>query len=124
MTERSDDLQLFVNCAFVAFDRFVRGPEFRRCILEICAGSRSPGCRASGLEANFPFASTWDTSLAVEPADGSLRGLMESFKGIEPQREWRPRMTCDAKRVITRVDAHANAMIIARVDWSNATTFG
>lgn len=43
MTERSDDMQLFADCAFVAFDRFARTPESRRCILEIFAALERPG---------------------------------------------------------------------------------
>jgi hypothetical protein len=112
MTERSDDLQLFVDCAFVAFDQFARAPESRRCILEIFAALERPGVRREGPGSKLPVCQHLDTALAIEPGFPSLRRLIERFKGIEPQLEWCRRTAYDGTASENFVDGHANAMII------------
>jgi hypothetical protein len=66
MTQRSDDLQLFVDCAFVAFGQFAGAPESRRSILEIFAALERPGMRREGQGSRLPVCQHLDTALAVE----------------------------------------------------------
>ena len=112
MTQRSDDLQLFVDCAFVAFDQFARTPESRRSILEIFAALERPGMRREGQGSRLPVCQHLDTALAVEVGFPSLGRLIEGFKAIEPQLQWRRRTSYDGTASENFVDGHANAMIV------------
>jgi len=112
MTERSDDLQFFVDCAFVAFDQFAQAPESRRSILDIFAALERSGRERDGPGIRLPVCQHLDTALAIEAGFPSLRRLIERFKGIEPRLEWRRRTTYDDTASENFVDGHANAMII------------
>lgn len=112
MTQRSDDLQLFVDCAFVAFDQFAHAPGSRRSILEIFAALQRPGVRREGQGSRLPVCQHLDTALAVEVGYPSLGRLIERFKAIEPQLQWRRRTSYDGTASENFADGHANAMIV------------
>lgn len=112
MTERSEDLQFFVDTAFVAFDQFARAPEARRSMRQIFAALEKPGKMRSGPGSRLPVCGELDTALSIETSHSALQRLIERFKGIEPQLEWRRRPNHDATASENFVDGHANAMII------------
>ena len=112
MTERSEDLQLFVDTAFVAFDQFARAPEARRSMRQIFAALEKPGEMRSGPGSRLPVCGELDTALSIETGHSALQRLIDGFKDIEPQLEWRRRPTHDTTASENFVDGHANAMII------------
>lgn len=112
MTERSEDLQLFVDTAFVAFDQFARAPEARGSMREIFAALEKPGQMRSGPGSRLPVCGELDAALSIDTPHSALQRLIERFKAIEPQLEWRRRPTHDATASENFVDGHANAMII------------
>ena len=112
MTERGEDLQFFVDAAFTAFDQFARAPEARRSMRQIFAALETPGEMHAGPGSRLPVCSQLDAALSIETGHSALQRLIERFKAIEPQLEWRRRPTHDATASENFVDGHANAMII------------
>ncbi|MEK1853213.1 MAG: dimethylsulfoniopropionate lyase [Phyllobacterium sp.] len=112
MTERNENLQVFVDAAFVAFDQFAQTPESRRSILQIFAALEHSGTARPGPGSRLPVCEYLDTALSVDVHQPSLKRLIEWFKGIEPQLEWRRRMTYDGTASENFLDGHANAMIV------------
>ena len=81
-------------------------------------------CGGKGKEADFPFAQHLDMALAVEVGFPSLGRLIEGFKAIEPELQWRRRTQYDDTASENFVDGHANAMIIGPGGLRNEATFG
>lgn len=111
MTERNENLQFFVDAAFPAFREFARAPESRRSIQRIFEALGSPGARRQAAPARLPACNYLDAALAVETPHPALRHLIERFRGIEPQLEWRRRAQHDGTASENFADGHANAMI-------------
>jgi hypothetical protein len=112
MTERSETLQFFVDAAFVAFDQFAKTPEARRSIHQIFTVLEHPGPGRDGPGCHLPVCKNLDEALAIDTSEPSLQRLIEGFKGVEPNLEWRQRTKCDGTESANFADGHANAMII------------
>jgi hypothetical protein len=111
MTERSENLQLFADAAFVAFDQCAQTTKARVAILQIFVALElaCPEHRDRGLR--LPVCGHLAAALAIETPHKSLHRLIARFKAIEPQLQWR-RRTSEATASENFADGHANAMII------------
>lgn len=112
MNERSAGLQSFVDAAFAAMDEFVGAPAARHSIDRIFAALEQPGQHRSGPGKRLPVCAHLDSTLAMPMPAPSLTRLMQRFRDIEPQLEWRPRTYYDETASENFPDNHANAMII------------
>ena len=112
MTERSENLQFFVDAAFAAFDQFAKAPEARRSIPQIFTLLEQPGPEREGPGRRLPVCKNLDEVLSIDTSEPALQRLFECFKGIEPSLEWRQRTKCDGTESENFLDGHANAMII------------
>lgn len=112
MTERGENLQSFLSAAFAAFDQFARDPEARRAISQIVAALERPGAIRSGPGSRLPACSYLDAALSVETPYPSLQRLIERFRKIEPQLEWRRRAAYDGTASDNFPDGHANVLIV------------
>ncbi|MEZ2223681.1 dimethylsulfoniopropionate lyase [Rhizobium sp. RCC_161_2] len=112
MTDRSKSLQSFVDAAFAAFDRFATAPEARRSIPRIFALLEHPGSGRDRPGCRLPVCKNLDEALSIATSEPSLQQLVEGFKGIEPNLEWRQRTRCDGTESANFADGHANAMVI------------
>ncbi|MEF0941242.1 dimethylsulfoniopropionate lyase [Rhizobium sp. BR 362] len=111
MMERSEDLQRFVEAAFIAFDKFARDPEARRSIPQIFARLEYPGQEREGPGNRLPVCEFLPAALSIETSEPVLRQLIECFEGIEHKLAWR-RRTMHHTASENFADGHANAMII------------
>lgn len=112
MTERNENLQLFVDTAFVAFDQFAQSTEARVSILQIFAALERPGAERGGMGSRLPVCDDLGAALSIETPHKSLHRLIARFKEIEPQLEWRCRTNDDGTASGNFAEGHANAMII------------
>jgi hypothetical protein len=112
MTERGESLQLFVDAAFAAFDQFAKEYDARRSMLQILAALERPGAQRKGPGNRLPVCDHLDMALSIKTSYPSLRHLIERFKEIEPQLNWRRRAKYDETASNNFVEGHANAMII------------
>jgi hypothetical protein len=112
MSERSADLQSFVDAAFAAMDDFVDAPAARHSIDRIFAALGRPGQCRRGPGKRLPVCAHLDAALATPMPAPSLTRLIERFREIEPQLEWRRRAYYDETASENFPDSHANAMII------------
>jgi hypothetical protein len=112
MKHRSEALQLFVDAADLAFDKFAQDANSRRSIRQIFAALKTTGAERTGVGYRLPVCSHLYAAPSVETAHESLRGLVDRFKIIEPLLEWRRRSVYDSSASDNFVDGHANAMII------------
>ncbi|QND45600.1 transcriptional regulator (plasmid) [Rhizobium lusitanum] len=112
MIERSENLQFFVDAAFAAFDQFAKALEARRSIPQIFALLEHPGPGRQGPGSRLPVCKNLNEVLSVDTSEPLIQRLVEGFKGIEPNLEWRQRTKCDGTESTNFADGHANAMII------------
>jgi hypothetical protein len=112
MTERNENLQLFVDTAFVAFDQFAQTTQARVSIHRIFAALELTGAGRKGTGGRLPVCDYLGAALSIETPHKSLHRLIEQFKDIEPQLEWRRRANDNGTASGNFVDGHANAMII------------
>ncbi|MBB4571719.1 dimethylsulfoniopropionate lyase [Rhizobium leucaenae] len=111
MVERSEDLQRFVDAAFIAFDKFAGDPEARRAIPQIFAALGHPGPERGNPGSRLPVCQLLPAALSIETSDPALRQLIECFEGIEGKLAWR-RRTAHPTASENFADGHTNAMII------------
>ncbi len=112
MSDRSEALQSFLDAAFAAYDQFAQAPESCRSVRQIFSALEEPGAQRSGTGSRLPVCSHLDAALAVETDQEPLSRLIDRFKAIEPQLEWRRRTNHDSSASDNFEDSHANAMII------------
>lgn len=113
MTQRSTDLQLFLDAAFAAYDQFTRAPEARRAIAAIADALEQPAPERTGAGGRLPIvASQLDAALAVNTEDETLRTLVERFRILEPRLEWQRTSRNGETASENFVEGHANAMIV------------
>ncbi|MBB5550885.1 dimethylsulfoniopropionate lyase [Rhizobium lentis] len=113
MNLRGDSLQLFLDAASQAFQRFATAPEARRSIRQFLAALGHPGTARAGGGSRLPVCAYLDVALAIDSSyDPSLGRLIEAFKGIEPMLEWHRRTKYDHSASDNFAGGHANAMII------------
>ncbi|UWU24580.1 dimethylsulfoniopropionate lyase (plasmid) [Rhizobium sp. CB3060] len=113
MSQRNEDLQHFIDAAFVAFDKCVKDPQGRRSIAEIFSALERPGMQREGNGSRLPVCAFLADALSVHTSDPALRRIMELFRRVEPLLEWRQRTKYDAATASENfLDGHANAMII------------
>lgn len=112
MTERDEQLQLFLDATFVAYDRHVRSTEGRRSLLEIFGTLERPGASGKLPGRRLPACSWLPDALAVKTGVPSLARLIELFQTIEHRLEWVPRKNNDGTESSNFDDGHANAMIV------------
>ncbi|MBB3236965.1 dimethylsulfoniopropionate lyase [Phyllobacterium endophyticum] len=111
MIERNDNLQLFADAAFVAFDQFAQTTKARVAVLQIFAALELACPQRRGMGMRLPACSHLAAALSIETPHKSLQRLIARFKAIEPRLEWR-RRTNEATASKNFADGHANAMII------------
>ena len=112
MIERSETLQFFVDAASAAFDQFAKAPAARRSIRQIFTLLEHSAPERDGPGSRLPVCKNLDGVLSIDTPEASLQRLIEGFKGIEPNLEWRQRTRCDGTESANFADGHANAMII------------
>ena len=112
MSERSEDLQSFVDATVAAFNEFARDPKSRHCIHQISAGLEHPGAGRQEPGSRLPACDYLDAALSVETSQPSLQRLIGQFKRIEPQLKWSRRPTFDGTASENFFSGHANAMIV------------
>ncbi|CCE99366.1 dimethylsulfoniopropionate lyase [Sinorhizobium fredii] len=112
MSDRSEALQSFLDASLAAYDQFAQAPESRRSVGQIFSALEEPGAQRSGPGGRLPVCSHLDTALAIETEHESLRRLVDQFKAIEPQLEWRRRTNPDSSASDNFEVGHANAMIV------------
>lgn len=114
MSERSEELQLFVDAAFVAFDEHVRDPDGRRSISRIFTQLEEPAGRQEGAGSRLPVCDTYLSRAMgqVSATRESLGLLLARFQAIEPRLAWRRREGINDTASDNFPDGHANAMII------------
>jgi len=112
MTERSEDLQFFVDAAFVAFDQFARAAESRRSILQIFAALETARPERTGSGSRLPVCGLLEGALPKVPSQPGLSRLIERFQALEPRVQWRRKTVYDPTASENFDEGHANAMII------------
>ena len=112
MSERSESLAAFLNAAHAAYDQFAQEPQSRRSLGQIFAALEHTGVARLSPGKRLPVCDYLNAALAVEMPYQPLERLIERFRAIEPQLEWRRRPTFDATASENFIDGHANAMII------------
>ncbi|MGY5775311.1 dimethylsulfoniopropionate lyase [Rhizobium sp. LEGMi135b] len=111
MSERSEDLQLFIDAAFVAYDRHVRDSDGRRSILEIFGMLERPGDERTELGSRLPVCERLADALAVDSDEPILLKMLDRFRSIEPRLIWTTRKKHDGTAGANFAEGHANAMI-------------
>lgn len=113
MTDRSHDLQSFVDACSTAYEEFAPQAEGRRSILEIFEMLRQPAARADRVGSRLPVCRYLEDALSHDMEHASLKALVAAFRKVETQLEWRTRPTYDKATASENfMDGHANAMIL------------
>lgn len=113
MNRRGKDLQQFVDACSDAYDRFAPAGEGKRSISEIFGLLNEPQLLSGRSGSRLPACAYLEAALDLEAEDPVLQQLVDRFRIIEPQLEWRRRPTYDKLTASESfIDGHANAMIL------------
>lgn len=112
MTERDEQLQLFLDATFVAYDRQVRSADGRRSILEIFGMLERPGVARQTTGSRLPACDWLPEALSVKTDQPALLRFLDLFQAIEPRLQWVRRRKYDGTASANFDDGHANAMIV------------
>lgn len=109
---RSDALQGFLDAAFAAYDECAQDTQARRSVLQIFDGLKTPQPERRDIARRLPVCdSHLEEALAVKTGRGALDRLVERFRVLEPQLEWK-RRSADAETASGNFLAgHANALV-------------
>lgn len=111
---RSEELQRFLDAAFVAFDRFALDMRARRSIMEAFSRLEGPGPMREGQGRRLPVVERFlATALKNGSEDGGvLATLVDRFNAIEPQLEWKTRSVYDQTASANFLLGHGNALVV------------
>lgn len=112
MTDRSADLQFFLDAAFAAFDGHVKDPDGRRSILEIATLLERAGVERRGPGSRLPACAWLSAVLSQTTNEPALQRMTEHFQSLEPRLQWKRRTADDGTASDNFADGHANAMIV------------
>lgn len=112
MTARDEQLQLFLDAAFVAYDRLVGSTEGRRSILEIFGMLEQPGIARKSSGNRLPVCDWLSDAVSVKTVQPAVSRFIDLFQTIEPRLEWVRRRKHDGTASENFDDGHANAMIV------------
>jgi len=112
MAERSDQLQLFVDAAFAAFERYADDAEARRSVSEIFSRLETAGQCRQGEGRRLPVCSRLSTIISADIGSDQLGGMRARFQAIEPLLVWRRREDSSGTSSENFEEGHANAMIV------------
>ncbi|WP_454818181.1 dimethylsulfoniopropionate lyase [Labrys neptuniae] len=112
MTQRSAALQHFVDAAKAAFGQFAQDPKARKSIAEIFSALEGPGAVRSGPGGRLPVCEQLDVALGIETGQATLDKLLQRFREVEPNLQWRRRPNNDSTASGNFDDGHANAMLL------------
>lgn len=109
---RSEELQRFLDAAFVAFDRYVVDTRARQSIMQVFSILESPQPSRSSPGTSLPVVNRFLASaLDIETDDSILANLLDRFEAIEGQLEWKTRFVYDETASANFLLGHGNAMI-------------
>ncbi|ACP25805.1 putative transcriptional regulator protein [Sinorhizobium fredii NGR234] len=110
---RSEPLQGFLDAAFVAFDRFAVDTRARQSIMQVFSRLASPLPIRQGQGRRLPVVDRFlATALETGSDDAVLAALLDRFKAIEEQLEWKTRSIYDHTASATFLLGHGNALIV------------
>lgn len=112
MTHRSAALQHFVEAAKAAFGQFAQDPNARQSIAEIFSALEEPGPARLGPGGRLPVCEQLDVALGVETGHATLDKLLQRFREVEPDLQWRRRPNNDGTASGNFEEGHANAMLL------------
>ena len=110
---RSDALQGFVDAAFAAFDQCAQDLRARQSVTQIFAYLEAPRPEQSNIGKRLPVCSRYlESILTTRTGSRSLDLLIDRFKALEHQLEWKWRATYDGSASENFLMSHANTMIV------------
>lgn len=113
MIERHEDLQSFLDAAFVAFDRYATDMRSRHSLMQLFAQLESPLPRREGPGRQLPVCKRFlSAALALETGDPVLRNLVDRFVAIEPMLEWKTLPIYHQTASPNFLMGHGNARIV------------
>lgn len=113
MIERHEDLQSFLDTAFVAFDRCATDMRSRHSVMQLFAQLESPCPISQSQGRRLPVCNRFlSASLALQTDDPVLGNLVARFNAIEPMLEWRTLPIYHQTASANFLLGHANARIV------------
>jgi hypothetical protein len=110
---RSEELQAFLDTAFVAFDRHAHDIRSRGSISRLFSMLDAPGAQRVGPGRQLPVCAKFlDVALDLDTTDPALKALFRSFKTLEPLLEWGTKSVYDNSASQNFLMSHANTMIV------------
>lgn len=109
---RDRALQGFLDAAIAAFVRVAPGPEARRSLDRIAALLAEPRPMRSQIGKRQPVCLHLEGALATAAREPWLAPLVEQFRAVEPQLEWRVRTNVDGSESANFPAGHANALVV------------
>lgn len=111
--ERREDLQDFLDTAFVAFDRFANDIRSRHSIMQIFGSLEVPGIERTSPGKRLPVCEQYlPQALEVESDSAVLKSIAAKFCELERRLEWKTRTVYDTTASGNFLLGHANAMIV------------
>lgn len=109
---RSDSLQSFLDSAFVAFDQCVKDPRAHPSIMQIFAHLKTQQAQRKTVAKRLPVCVRYlESVLNVKTDRRTLDGMVECFRALEPELEWKPRASHIETASENLLMGHANTMI-------------
>ena len=111
MAERAEQLQLLIDVAHVAFDKYAKDPEARRSLGQAFSVLQASGEQHSGKGRQLPTCE-FLSKISVDVDSPVLKELYARFQEVEPLLIWRHRQDLSGTASKNFQDGHANAMIV------------
>lgn len=113
MSGRSEDLQDFLDAAFVAFDRFASDIRSRKSIMQIFGSLDVPGIERTSPGKRLPVCDLFlQQALDLKSDQAVLMTMAARFSQLERRLEWKTRPVYDNTASGNFRSGHANSMIV------------
>lgn len=113
MLDRSEDLQDFLDTAFVAFDRFALDIRSRNSIMQIFGSLEVPAIERTSPGKRLPVCDRFlQQALDLKSDHAVLKSMAARFGQLERRLEWKTRPVYDNTASGNFLLGHANAMIV------------
>jgi hypothetical protein len=113
MLDRSEDLQGFLDAAFVAFDRFAVDIHSRNSIMQIFGSLEVLGIERTSSGKRLPVCDQYlQQALDLKSDSTVLKSVAARFGTLERRLEWKTRTVYDNTASGNFLLGHANAMIV------------
>lgn len=119
--QRDPALQRFTDAVLAPYRARTPGPEASASLDRIAAALATPAPRRARPGSQLPVCTHLGAALAVETGDADLDRLIDAFRAIEADLEWRCRASFDETASANFPDGHANAMILGPAGLENRT---